>query len=763
MNEITDSPKRHIFSGWPMIILWAGMFVFSFHSCTHMVAAGDTWVALASGRHFLNHGVDTIEPFSANSHKPGPTKAQLTKYPKWLHGAIKYWHPTGWINQNWGTHFLFFWLAKTFGSDGNYNYDALIYWKFAVTLIGAIATYYIARIIGAGPLLSAIAASFAPFVGRTFIDVRPAVFSNMLTPILILVFVLATYRNIRYIWLVVPVTVFWCNVHGGYLYIFMMGVPFVAMHFITIPFSRRFITIGFRGILHTIAAGFAAFIAMIILNPFHLTNLTHTFIVTISENAKSWRSVNEWHPAFEWSNPVGQETAFLVMYIIAWVVLVLWLFAMFLKPSRTAGRPRQIEPASSEQYQWPKIDLPLITIAAFTVYMAVRSRRFIPIAAAAACPVMAMFVQQTVSIIAARIQLVRKQKFAVPAMPKMFQRALWVAATATVLFFGCFWGAQFKRVFLDPWPVDGKYDSVFMRMTASNVKPTDVGRFIKENKLSGKMFNYWTEGGAIAFAQEPDPETGKTPLQLFMDGRAQAAYNHDIFQLWNYIKSGGPAAQNARLARRKLTNDDYDKIGKWIDQQMKEHKVWVILMPVNELNSTFVKGLKGNPNWATVYTDTYQYMWVDTDTPKGKKLFTNVLNQKAKFPNEFSENLTLGTILKNATDSKVAQIGYEHLRKAFNIRPSQISAMELIYSTRRKNLKKAAIADIKQHFEQFTKDRDELSKKGDYEKKLLAAILTGKYMAQHTQRTNPEASKKYNDLAKEYTSEQARISKGSRW
>jgi hypothetical protein len=761
MTEIIDSPKRHMFSGWPMIILWAGILVFSFHACTHMVAAGDTWVALACGRHYSNHDVNTVEPFSANSHKAGPTEDELKKFPKWLHGTIKYWHPTGWINQNWGTHYLFFWLAKTFGSEGNYNYDALIYWKFTVTLIGTIATYYIARIIGVGPLLAAIAAAFAPFVGRTFIDVRPAVFSNMLTPIFILALVLATYRNIWYIWLVVPIAVFWCNVHGGYLYVFMMLAPFVAMHFITIPFNRRFITLGKRGVLHTIAAGAATLIAVIVFNPFHLTNLTHTFIVTISENAKSWRTVNEWHPAFEWSNPVGQETAFLVMYIIAWVALVLWLGARLLKPKRTGRSARHAD--ITDKYEWPKIDLPLITIAAVTVYMAVRSRRFIPNAASVACPVMALFIQQAICMTAARIQLARKQKLAVPPMPKILQSVLLVAAAGTVLFFGYFWGAKFKRVFLDPWPVDGKYDSVFMRMTASNVKPTDIGRFVRENKISGRMFNYWTEGGAIAFAQEPDPETGRTPLRLFMDGRAQAAYDHDKFQLWNYIKAGGPVSQNARLAKRKLTTDDLTKIGKWIDQQMKKYNVWVIIMPVNEQNSTFVKSLKTKPNWATAYADTYQRMWVDTETPKGKTLMSDVVNKKAKFPNEFSMNFTIGGILVNATNPSWAQLGYEHLKKAFQIRPSQISTIELIYAARHKNLNKLVRADTKLYFEEFTKNKDALSEEGGYEKRMLAAMMAGRLLATQFKRTDPEFAKQCASLTAEYVAEQKQTAKGSRW
>jgi hypothetical protein len=348
-------------------------------------------------------------------------------------------------------------------------------------------------------------------------------------------------------------------------------------------------------------------------------------------------------------------------------------------------------------------------------------------------------------------------------MPKILAKSLLILTAASVVFFGYFWGAQFKRVYLDPWPVDGVYDSVFMRMTASNVKPTDVGRFIRENKLSGRMFNYWTEGGAIAFAQEPDPETGKTPLQLFMDGRAQAAYDHNKFQLWNYIKAGGPGAENARLARRKLTADDHTKIGKWIDQQMKKYNVWVILMPAVEFNSMFVKALKKNKNWATVYTDTYQRMFIDTDAPKGKALISDVLNQKVKFPNELSRNLTLGHILIGASDPRLSQAGCEYLKKALKIRPSQIPMMELIYAAGYKHLRNSARAGIKEYFERFAKNKEAWSKQGGYEKKLTSAIMAARYLASKTSRTNPELSKQYNNRAAEYTKERPRISNKSRW
>ena len=66
-----------------IVICWAAMLIFTFHACTHMVAAGDTWVAMACGRHFVNHGVDTVEPFSANSHKAGPTEEEIATWPNW--------------------------------------------------------------------------------------------------------------------------------------------------------------------------------------------------------------------------------------------------------------------------------------------------------------------------------------------------------------------------------------------------------------------------------------------------------------------------------------------------------------------------------------------------------------------------------------------------------------------------------------------------------------------------------------------------------
>ncbi|MHC4755712.1 MAG: hypothetical protein ACYTBP_11275, partial [Planctomycetota bacterium] len=375
-----------------------------------------------------------------------------------------------------------------------------------------------------------------------------------------------------------PITIFWCNVHGGYLYVFITLVPFIGLNFLTVLSKKRFTSIGLKGIYHTIAAGFTALVGVIIFNPFHLTNLTHTFIISVSKHAEMWRGVNEWHPAFEWNNPVGDERPFLIMYIIAWIVLLVWLVTLLLTSRLIKSRPKNKKRKNSNDYQLPKIDISLMAIAALTIYMAIRSRRFIPIAAIAACPVIAMFIDQIIRMICATRNLRRHNRFLVSPISARQKLCITYAGAAAVLFFGTWWGVKFKHVYLDPWPTNPKLNSVFMRMTASDVKPFYACQFIKDNKLSGKMFNYWTEGGFLAWGQQPDPNTGKTPLQLFMDGRAQAAYEPEFYRLWIHIISGGPTVRNATLRKQKLTSSDYKKVGKWIDEQLKKYDVWLVLM-----------------------------------------------------------------------------------------------------------------------------------------------------------------------------------------
>ena len=1066
MAEEIETKKRPALSGWPMILAWLAMLIFAFHASTHMVGAGDTWVAMACGRHFINQGVDTVEPFSANSHRPGPTSAEIKSWPGWAQSiagkfdlkTVKYWHPTGWVNQNWLTHVIFYWLTheSPFADPDTFppSFNQLVYWKIIIYILTVICVYYTGRILGANPALSAFFACFAMFVGRSFFDVRPAGFSNLLVAVFLLILVLTTYRNILYIWLIVPVVTFWCNVHGGYIYAFIMLVPFVVLNLLTSFSKRRFVSIGLKGIYHTIAAGFVAFIATIVFNPFHLTNLTHTFTISVSEHAKMWRTVNEWHPAFNWSNPVGTSFPFLVLFVLSIGLTLLWLFSRLLKPrflkaprnefeaqkklfttlSRIIGcaaavlicwvilitfsllnlsavdfiicaafvgvlllsiyknvhfisliipltllalwasnakagyngryiypfvllpayvtlhifaslfsknvkieqkniifaaatavvalllivvifnpfnflfnvglkfqshldngiiseelrqefeeneaplsqdvtvsleeagsrwlitdksrkyyvrkeqrrlhisasplwhierllhphrlhrmlRPvyeRNVEVtytnlfntlyivsiasiiiwlmvpylrklftqvtnkidiehrASSiehREFQLPKIDLALIVVAALTIYMAVRSRRFIPIAAFAACPILAMLIDQMVRTISAARNFHNQNRLTVSPMPQVLQLFFIVVGAAAVLIFGTGWGLKFKRVYLDAWPTDTKLNSAFMRMTASDAKPFYACKFIRDNKIEGKIFNYWTEGGFIAYGQHPDPNTGRTPLQLFMDGRAQAAYEPAAYKLWSDIMSGGPtfyaANQKAKLTGRTvqqiLTRDDYIKIGTWIDKQLKSHKVWVVLMPTGQFETLFVKRIEQNPDWPVVFFNDKQKLFVDRTTPKGKQLFEGIFNGKTRYPDDFSRSLVLAhnLFLFYSNDKTGRKQALDLAINAFKLNQSQAPIREIMFATRFPELRPRAEAFAKKYFDDFAKNKDIWAKQHSYHHRIAAALNVCSYFQELARRQkDTKLMQSYADKRSEYHSERKELLKRKRW
>lgn len=776
--------NRSVFAGWPLVVFFAGMLVFTFYSCTHMVAAGDTWVAMACGRHHSNHGVNTVEPFSANSHNAGPTEASIKTWPDWAQSiagkfsleTIQKWHPTGWINQNWLTHTTFYQLAKNLGSDGEYNYNGLVYWKFAIFIIEAFCIYFFARLIGVSIPSSAGAASMAMLIGRSFFDIRPACYANVLSAILLLIMALAIYKNYRYIWLIVPLTVFWSNVHGGYIYIFMMMFPFIGLNFICIPFQNRFFSVGLKGVYHAIGAGFGAFFAMVLFNPYRLTNLTHTFEISLSKHAESWRSVNEWHPAFEFSNPVGSSYPFLYMFIVMWIAFALWSLARFLKPriqipTKRRARQKFVLP----KMDWPKIDLAIIIVAAISVYMAYRSRRFIPIAAAGACPVIALMLEQTVRMVLSRRNYNRTGKVVMPAMPVMFNRGVIIFAAVVTLAFGTVWGAKFKKIYIDPWPNDSVRDSMFMRMTASNVKPFEICQFMRDNELSGNMFNYWTEGGALAFGQTPDPETGKTPLQLFMDGRAQAAYDHSNFMLWRYLYGGGTGANKARRQKRTLKpgSDELKAIGDFLNKEMKKRDIWVFALPTSQFRPNndprkvnyFPIALSSHPDWVLVYMDDDQQMYVNQKMEKGKNLITKVLGGKAKYPNEYSKNLTLSRLYLRMQGSKAVLEGFEYGKKAFEISQTQAAMSLIAYESARRSpqLQKQAVVYVEKFIQDFIKNNPVFSDKGGYAKKLEAAYVGTNFLSQAYAKSDAKKAKQYSNYSKEFVKERTEIAMEYKW
>ncbi|MGE4285387.1 MAG: hypothetical protein AB7F23_02090 [Phycisphaerae bacterium] len=618
----TDTTKKIVLT----LLVWLALFVYAGHSFSHTVSAGDTWVALACGRHFVNHGVTTTDPFSANSHEAGPTAEQLEKYPTFARNFIKKYMPDGWIDQNWLTQYIFYKIiGGTKGAQTDYealNYDALVVWKLIICLMVISVTYYSSRLLGASQMNAAFWAAAAMAVGRSFIDIRPAVYSNLLVPLFVLILLLAQRKNYLFIWLTVPIVVFWSNVHGGYLYAFIVLVPFWLTAVIAAKWKpASFVEADSKLVLHTALSGAAAFVAMVIFNPYHLTNLTHTFIVTVSEHAARWKDVNEWHGAFEMNNPVGTSYPFLYLFCAGAILFTIWAIV-------------RLSQAASKSGNGYRFDVAHLIIVLFTVNMAIGSRRFIPIAATAMCPLLAMISQEAINRFKVWMSVKPKQleqiKIVVTAM---FALAVFLP--------GIYWAGKFYKVYRAPFFASADYNSVFMRMTVSHAKPFEACQFIRENQLSGNMLNFWTEGGFIAFTQDCDEKTGAIPLKLYMDGRAQAAYDIEMFDSYtNDVMSGGKSYMqilaNARAQRKQVT--DYPVQLKAAAQEMSEYLsskgIWIFLMPANANTTNFMTLMKYS-SWRPVYNDSYQQIYVDPATEDGKRLFNGVFNGTTKYPHDY--------------------------------------------------------------------------------------------------------------------------------
>ncbi len=981
------------------VISLIAMLIFALHASTRMVGAGDTWVALACGRHFYNHGVDTNEPFSANSHRVGPTTEEIATWPDWAQtiadkvsiNTLKYWHPTGWIDQNWLTHVIFHWLAykSPFADGPKLTFNTLVYWKFAIYILTVICVYYTGRVMGVNPALSAAAACAAMFIGRSFLDIRPAGFSNLLVAVFLLVMALSTYRNYLYVWFLLPVTVFWANVHGGYIYVFIMLTPVVGIHVLGLLWRKLAVKLELApaipaiaplpgttlpALWHTIAVGLLAFLASIIFNPFHLTNITHTFMISISENAEGWRNVHEWWPAFRWDNPVGTAFPFLVMTVTGIGLVVIWSIIRFLLPKQVqvkvmksqagyqlkqsnglaytvgfagaalliwaimiscsmtdiakntpqapsiaesmitsflinglfvgilwlavfvnihtiylilpfglfllyatnnepgyAGRyifpfvttpfycglfaiasqlskkPRysslnivyvlaasiatilisaaMVNPFNFTEPLWhlgqfwdlkrpwaplfeanldisypyyfqviyavnilciaawiaapyvkvlmteitggkaeavgeelpyrrPKIDLALLVIAALTAYMAYRSRRFIPIAGIAVCPLIALLAEQIIQTAAAARNFRKYGRVSVPRMPFGVQVLLTTTAVILVCGLGVHWGIKFKKIYLDPWATDAKLDSMFMRMTASAAKPFDACEFITANKMRGNMFNYWTEGGFVAWGQTPDAD-GHTPLQLFMDGRAQAAYDYDAYEKWSEIMSGGPTPIKVMRRNQNMTPDDYAQTGSWIDSRLKEHKVWVVLMPTNQFETPFVKGLEYAQSWRLIFLSDKQKLFVDISTPRGKQLFDGIEDGNSIYPDEVYRDIMIAhnSLLYEKTPERLTR-GLEFAIKAYEADPTRTPLQLIqIYYDRYPQLRQSIEEFFQKVVDDFEANKKEYCKHSGYYFRAVGVLIGISRLEPHAVEQNKK------DVIELYEREKAELQK----
>lgn len=387
--------------------------------------------------------------------------------------------PGLWINQNWLTHVIFTLVHRGFGLAGL----GLLKIGLCVAIVSLTAST--ARVLGSSRSLAVLAGVGVALVGRSFFDIRPNLITILLAAILIRWLAGIERRTLVSSWPLIPLTILWANLHGGFLYsILALGTAVAVVGVLRFVGSSR--PRGWPAILFLPPLCLAATLA----SPLGLMNLIHPYEVSFGPASAHWREVVEWKPPYV--SGAWEEPGVRAFWIALALVTVLLAFAIV----RT--RHRKPDPTI-----WP-----VSAVALLSLLLALGSRRFIPIFCVSSFPVVAAFVGRN---------LLRRR---VPTILLAGTVALLGIAVATdiskrLLLPNAFWSRD------DPWAE---------RLVRYDDQPHDSVHFLLTSNLRGRLLNDWTWGGYLLYRTPFEEETPR--YQIFIDGRAQAAYPMEVSGDW---------------------------------------------------------------------------------------------------------------------------------------------------------------------------------------------------------------------------------------
>jgi hypothetical protein len=399
-----------------------------------------------------------------------------------------------WLNQNWGSGWLFYLVQHSLG------FDALSWLKaILIALIGLFAVLA-ARSRKVPWAIALLAASLMMVSARSFIDLRANIMSLIFAPLLLWI-LYRSFKQPNYSWWAAITVGLWANMHGGF--IFGLGMMFLWLVCLLL---KGFLSSGsavFKQYWQPMAAMVLAVLLAAFVNPFGPVNLIHP-LVMLSQSA--WLNVAEWQPI--WGvirfGSVG-EFVFVIIIIIG---ISLWRLKIV---HQKAGTQKQSW-WSRERLTAPNSGIILFEVILFLVVvcMAVASRRFIPMALLLMAPVLAMQIWWLIGVM----------------------RSSWVIAIlGVIILIMAYSQFDYSRHFYAPNNPLAHQGTFFEKMNLMNkYYPVKLAQFINDNQISGNIYGNWEWEGYLRWEC---PQ-----LKIFIGGRAQQIYTVKEFQLHEEILTG---------------------------------------------------------------------------------------------------------------------------------------------------------------------------------------------------------------------------------
>jgi hypothetical protein len=499
---------------------------------------GDLWFHLAAGRWMLQHEA-------------------VPYVDSWSYTAAGHaWHDHEWLAQ-----LIFQLWTQAFGLS------SLMIWKWLLLLVIFLPLLDLLRRLGASLAASFLILCFTLWLSTIFFEIRPHLYTLLFTVVVLrAVFLRAGPR-----WLLPLVFVLWANLHAGVVF----GLGLLSLLLLLDAFDAP----GGRE-LRRRAALLLACLGATLLNPYGTGVLTYPLSLLPSHSA-SRDVVVEWQSPFA---PGGPNTA-----VYPWALAVLGVAVILLFATGTV-RLRRRESRGA------------LAVAAVTLAMSLTSRRFIPLFAVGASPLLALaFGGMERSLDRWRSARRHSAGSAGPAgpagspgpvgpgrpegpadaapsaaperrAPSIRQTLLALLAVAA----GCL---MLRPSQLPP--------QAFRATTLSYFLPVDTLDFVAANRLRGKVFAFYPWGGYVDWRTAGG-------LQVYIDSRADTLFDAATQRAYDQVQKQGTG---------------------WEEIVEGSGAQWVLWPRQTADHGTLVRQLIFSGRWLRVHQDAVSVLLARNDTP----------------------------------------------------------------------------------------------------------------------------------------------------
>lgn len=548
-----------------------------------------------------------------------------------------------WVNQNWGTHLLYYGTLRLAGPSGIPALKLVLIALMAAGIVAVLRAHAVSVPVALSVAAAVLVASHA------YVDLRPNLVTLVACPWLYWLLV-RSRRRPSLIWAAAGLVWLWSAMHAGFIF----GLALLGLWCALRIAARLGGDAEERGALLPVLAAPPVALAMTaVASPFGVENLTHPFV---AGTTAAWREIVEWMPIFT-PFPVDERYGSRSEFLAACALLAVLVSGRLLSrvrvahaggrdlgagdlalgllatgccllvvaaaaPVRTTVRTPQalivfavvgavavgallavivalVRRPRAERHVEATLGLDTPTVlfgvivTAAGVGMALASRRFVPLALVVMAPLVALHLDRL------RGGLAR-------------WRPLPVVVTAGVLAALALWRlAADVRHYLPENPRHPRaLASLYDRMIYNDTYPHGAADFLERNGIVGRVYQDWRWEGFLHW---------RCPrLAVDVGGRAQQAYDAAAFRrhmaIWNGRDDAGTAADRGdALARSRVP--------------------WVLVSLRTDASGLVTALLRPGSPWTVVYFDrATNVLLADTSVPEVAAIVRRLVDGSLWFP-----------------------------------------------------------------------------------------------------------------------------------